>query len=89
MRCIGRSGTFKSDFKKASRGSFTQERFRNMLSLLQNGEPLPEEYDDHSLKGTWTGPSEYKVAPDLCIIHKVTDDAVKLVRIGNHGKLLG
>lgn len=59
----------------------------DVLHALINGLPVPEKYDDHTLKGNLKMYRECHLKPDLLLAYQVTDDSVKLIAIDNHNKL--
>lgn len=91
MRTIKRTGQFKRDFKRETKG-----RHRNTLGvdlpetlkLLANDEPLPEHYKDHRLCGDWVDHRDCHIKPDLVLIYRKPDDeTLQLVRLGSHSEL--
>jgi mRNA interferase YafQ len=61
--------------------------FPPFVALLNN-EPLPEQYQDHPLKGSWAGHREFHVEPDWIVIYRIeNDDTLILVRTGTHSEL--
>jgi YafQ family addiction module toxin component len=94
MRDLVLSTKYKKDIKALSK----TPRFKKYsallityLACLQRGEKLPPETKNHPLAKH--SPKEYKdcwdfhVVPDVCVIYRMTDDAVELVRIGQHNNL--
>ena len=59
--------------------------------MLQRGESLPAKAKNHALSKS--SPKEYKdcydfhVVPDICVVYRLTKDAVELIRIGQHNNL--
>jgi mRNA interferase YafQ len=62
-------------------------KYIQFLALLMDGEELPEEANDHALKGEWVDFREFHVSGDLLIIYQIEKDIIKLVRIGTHSQL--
>jgi mRNA interferase YafQ len=60
-----------------------------VIELLANEQVLPEKYQDHALKGNWTGYRECHVKPDLLLIYKLDNNelTLTLVRTGSHSDL--
>lgn len=90
MRTIERSGAFKRDYKRESKG-----RYRNtldndllqVLSMLASDQSLPASNRDHDLSGNWGGYRECHIKPDLLLIYSKSDDTLKLARLGSHSEL--
>ncbi len=89
MRDVGRTGRFKSDFKKVKHGDFDHERFKYAVECLAKGKPLPEDYRDHPLRGNLKDYRECHIMPDMLLIYKIDSEyqRVILTRIGNHSNL--
>ena len=64
MRTPIRGRRFERDVKRAKKRGKDMEKLKTALSLLIEGEPLPERYRDHPLKGEWTGFRDLHIEPD-------------------------
>ena len=64
MRTPIRGRRFERDVKRAKKRGKDMEKLKTALSLLIEGEPLPERYRDHPLKGKWTGFRDLHIEPD-------------------------
>lgn len=84
MRSLERTNTFKRDFKK--HGDLDTALIE-ILYLLLNDKPLPQQYKDHELIGNWKGFRECHIKPDLLLIYRKNDDLLQLVRLGSHSEL--
>lgn len=84
MRSLERTNTFKRDFKK--HGDLDTALIE-ILYLLLNDKPLPQQYKDHELIGNWKGFRECHIKPDLLLIYRKNDDLLQLVRLGSHSDL--
>lgn len=84
MRSLERTNTFKRDFKK--HGDLDMVLIE-ILYLLLNDKPLPQQYKDHELIGNWKGFRECHIKPDLLLIYRKNDDLLQLVRLGSHSEL--
>lgn len=84
MRSLERTNTFKRDFKK--HGDLDTVLIE-ILYLLLNDKPLPQQYKDHELIGNWKGFRECHIKPDLLLIYRKNDDLLQLVRLGSHSDL--
>ena len=56
---IQRTSQFKKDYKTAVKRNLDMEQLKKIVKILAEGEALPEEYDDHTLKGKYSGYREY------------------------------
>jgi mRNA interferase YafQ len=59
MRKVEYPGQFKRDVKKAKKRGKDLEKMKHPMTLLINGENLPQEYLDHPLKATGKGVETY------------------------------
>ena len=64
MRTPIRGRRFERDVKRAKKRGKDMEKLKTALSLLIEGEPLPERYRDHPLMGEWTGFRDLHIEPD-------------------------
>ncbi|MDQ7073825.1 MAG: type II toxin-antitoxin system YafQ family toxin [Gammaproteobacteria bacterium] len=91
MARIERTGQFKRDYKRESKGRHrvTLERdFITVVTMLMSGEPLPTKYRDHALVGDWSDHRDCHVKPDLILLYRsFSDGRLQLVRLGSHSEL--
>jgi len=50
---IERTSRFKKDFKTIKKRGYDLSLLAEVIALLAKGEPLPEKYLDHPLKGNY------------------------------------
>jgi mRNA interferase YafQ len=86
---ILRTSQFKKDFKTAVKRGYNMERLKKVISLLAQGETLPQEYRDHSLSGNYSGYRECHIQSDWLLVYKITENALilTLYRTGTHSDL--
>jgi len=91
MRTIERTGQFKRDYKRESKGqhrNVLDESLLAVLELILADKPLPAKYRDHPLAGDWADHRDCHIKPDLLLIYRLPDkNAVQLVRLGSHSEL--
>ena len=91
MRELERSGEFKRDYMRESRGphrATLSGDLKVVLSRLVADKPLEPRYRDHNLTGIWSGYRECHVKPDLLLIYgNQVDGVLRLVRLGSHSEL--
>ncbi len=65
--------------------------FQNVLSLLANGEVIPEKYKDHPLSNSrnFKNCRELHIEPNWLLVYKYSNDNVilYLIRTGTHSDL--
>lgn len=91
MRTIERTGQFKRDWKRESKGRHAATLptdFVAVVTALANDLSLEPRHRDHALTGNWKDHRDCHVRPDLVLIYRYPDDAtVQLVRLGSHAEL--
>ncbi len=91
MRTIERTGQFKRDYKRESKGRHRarlDEALIAVLTLLVADKRLPTKYRDHPLSGDWADHRDCHIKPDLALIYRIPDEeSIQLVRLGSHSEL--
>jgi mRNA interferase YafQ len=91
MRTIERTGQFKRDYKRESKGPHQKTLatdFIAIITALATDSPLERRHRDHALTGDWKDHRDCHVKPDLVLIYcKPDDEALQLVRMGLHAEL--
>ena len=91
MRRIERTGQFKRDFKRESKGQHRETLRRDFIEIvaaLASDAPLAENRRDHALSGDWRDFRDCHIKPDLVPIYRKPDDELlQLVRLGSHSQL--
>ena len=79
---------FKKDFKKAKKRSLPDlKSLFDIISMLENEQPLQSKYKDHELTGDWSGFRECHIKPDWLLIYKIKSRQLILTRLGSHSEL--
>lgn len=86
---IERSSRFKKDFKTIKKRGYDIKLLEEVVRILAKGEPLPEQYLDHALKGKYKGFRECHITPDWLLIYEISDNTLVLylTRTGTHSDL--
>jgi mRNA interferase YafQ len=91
MRTIERTGQFKRDYKRESKGrhqATLDAEFLAVLALLVNDRPLETRHRDHALGGEWRDFRDCHIRPDLVLVYRKPDPGtLQLVRLGSHSEL--
>lgn len=91
MRAIERTGRFKRDYKRESKGAYKNTIALDLivvLKLLVADKALPTRYRDHPLVGECKDHRDCHLKPDLILIYRKPDDFfLQLVRLGSHSEL--
>lgn len=88
---IERTAQFKRDFKLAEKQGLDMNELAKVITMLANGETLPEKYRDHELQGDYKRHRECHIEPDWLLIYKISQNVLvlSLVRTGSHSRLFG
>lgn|SRR3990167_9659968 len=86
---LKRSTQFKRDLKKAMKQGKDITLLEKVVTLLQQGAPLPPKYRDHFLGGHWCGYRECHLEPDWLLIYRINQKELYLylTRVGSHAAL--
>jgi len=91
MRTIERTGQFKRDFKRESKGQHRltlQTDLTAVVVALANDQTLHPRHCDHGLTGDWKDHRDCHIKPDLVLIYRLPDETrIQLVRLGSHSEL--
>ena len=80
---------FRKDIQRLAARGRDIVKILQPLILLLNNQPLPPQYQDHSLRGKWAGYRDFHVEPDWVVIYKIDGDFLVLMRSGTHSDILG
>ena len=89
MKEIVITGKFKRDYKAFKNNKAVESELRNVIGLLAEESSLPAKYRDHSLIGNFQGCRDCHLFPDIVLIYEVTEEKIRLIRIGKHSNLFG
>lgn len=87
MKNLNFSNKFKKDFKAAKRRGKDEKKLHQIVSLLINGEKIPEKHRLHRLKGEFHDCYELHIEPDWLLIFEMTEHEVLILRTGSHSDL--
>lgn len=83
------TNAFKRDYRRMERQGKDLQKLHDVITMLANGETLPEVYRDHQLKNYRYGRRECHIAPDWLFVYQIEDENLILVcaRTGSHAEL--
>ena len=87
MRSFSRTTQFKKDVKRAEKRGKDLMELKAVLDLLIEGKPLPPEYKDHPLRGSFAGSRDCHIQPDWIPIYTLVETHVRFERTGTHSDL--
>jgi len=89
MYTVRPTSKFQKDIKRAEKRGYNLSLLAEVVSLLVKGEPLPEKYLDHPLKGNYKDCRECHITPDWLLVYRKKDDTLflYLTRTGTHSDL--
>lgn len=89
MRTFSRTSQFKKDVKLARKRGKDLEKLTTVLDLLIDGDELPSQYRDHTLRGNFVGSRDCHIEPDWLLIYTLTENGghVRFERTGTYSDL--
>lgn len=86
---IKTSSQFRKDIKRLIKRGFDISLIEKAIEILETGNPLPEEYNSHPLKGEWKGCYEFHIKSDWIVIYEIIEEKLVLIllRTGTHQDL--
>lgn len=80
---------FKKDYKLSVRRGMPIELLKETITLLQDGQSLPPNMQDHALTGDYIGFRECHILPNWLLVYLVEEATITLTlaRIGSHSDL--
>lgn len=90
MKKLKPSTQYKKDVKRIRNNPRKVEALLQILRLLENGIPIPEQYKPHTLLSDYAGCMECHIQGDFLLIWFDPDsDNIHLIRLGSHSELFG
>lgn len=86
MKKIYPSTQFKKDYKRCRNNPKLIKALGDIVDMLANEQPIPQENRPHPLKGEYKGCMECHVGNDFLLIW-LNGDIIELVRLGSHSEL--
>lgn len=83
------SNRFKKDVQLALKRGKTLDKLTHVIEMLCAGKPLPRQYQDHPLSGTYAGFRDCHIEPDWILIYRIENNQLQLIlaRTGTHSDL--
>lgn len=88
MKTLRPSTQYKKDLKRIRNNPGKAAALREVLSMLENEIPIPNEYKPHPLTGDYAGCMECHIEGGFLLIW-IDHDDIYLVRLGSHSELFG
>lgn len=88
MKRLFLTSAYKRDVKRVKKQNKPLDQLGDVVAWLLHDAPLPERYQDHPLKGNWSGYRELHITPDWLLIYHIESDIIYLDRTGSHTELL-
>jgi mRNA interferase YafQ len=88
MKKLFPSTQYKKDYKRYKKYPKKIDALKEILKLLQEEKPIPDEYLPHMLHGNYKGCMECHLQGDFLLIwFDPNSDIIELVRLGSHSEL--
>lgn len=90
MKILRFSSHYKKDVKRFRNQPKKMEKVVEILRMLRDEIPIPQEYSPHVLKGDYKGCMECHVEGDFLLIWvDETQNQIGVLRLGSHSELFG
>ena len=92
MRSFDYKKQFSKDLKKLEKSEKVNiKELSKILNDIASGVPLDKSYRDHPMVKTspkhYQGCRDFHYKANICVIYKITDAIIELLRIGSHQDL--
>ena len=87
MKKVSQTRQFSRDLKRLRKRGKNLDKLQDVVKLLAEGAPLPENYRDHPLMGSWQPFRDCHIEPDWILIYTADGDSLRLERTGTHSDL--
>lgn len=88
MKELVRTKQFKKDVKRYVHMSDKMVTLLEVLTMLENEQPLPEQMRPHQLTGNYQGCMECHIGSDYLLIWMDENtNVIRLLRLGSHSEL--
>ncbi len=88
---ISSTKAYRKDYKRLSKSGRDVRNLEDVIDRLASGEILEHRYQDHPLRGMFSGARECHIGPDWLLMY-VKDEGtlvLLLLRTGTHRNVLG
>ncbi len=90
MKNLKPTSQYKKDYKRFRNNPAKLKKLFEILELLHQEKPIPDENRPHSLSGNYAGHMECHIEGDFLLIwFDPHTDTISLVRLGSHSELFG
>ena len=92
MRTFDYKKQFSKDLKKLEKsGRVDIKELSQLLNQIASSKPLDRKYGDHPLSKhspkEYQGCRDFHYKPNICVVYRINDNVLELLRIGNHSDL--
>ncbi len=87
MLTVRYTSTFKKDYKRAQKRGQNVGKLLAVIKLLLEEKKLPAIYEDHPLRGNFSGTRDCHIEDDWVLIYSIADSELILHRTGTHSDL--
>ena len=90
MKKLKPTPQYKKDYKRFRNNPKKLTKLFEILELLRQEKPIPEENRPHPLTGNYAGHMECHIDNDFLLIwFDPNSDTISLVRLGSHSEIFG
>ena len=88
MKAIFQTSQFKKDFKRINKRGRDLSKFKEVVSIIAEGESLEVRHRDHALSGNWSRSRDCHIELEWILIYRVDGENLFLEKTGSHRDLL-
>lgn len=89
MLTLTTTAKFRKDYKRVKKQGLDISQLKDVINMLLQEAPLPDQYHDHALTGNFQGFRECHIQPDWLLLYYIDHNKLVLtvVRTGSHSEL--
>jgi mRNA interferase YafQ len=87
MKKVSQTRQFSRDVKRMRKRGKNLRQLQEVVKLLAEGIPLPANYRDHPLIGSWQPSRDCHIEANWVLIYTADNDSLRLERTGTHSDL--
>lgn len=87
MKKVSQTKQFSRDVDRMRKRGKDLEKLQEIVKLLAEDTPLPANYRDHPLIGSWQSSRDCHIETDWILIYTADKDSLRLERTGTHSDL--
>jgi mRNA interferase YafQ len=87
MKKVSQTKQFSRDVRQMRKRGKDLHKLQEVVKFLAEGIPLPANYRDHPLMGSWQPSRDCHIEADWILIYTAEGNSLRLERTGTHSNL--